>query len=237
MSEPAPVRERAQLDPGRSRDLQRPPAPEPLAHEVADAHCHLDIRDGESWLSVSEAVAAAAAVGVTRIMQIGCDLVSSRWSVDVARDVDTVWAGVALHPNEAPRIAAEDGPAALAAALDEIETLAAEPQVRTIGETGMDFYRTGEDGRAVQEESFRRHIDIAKKTRKPLMIHDRDAHLDVVRVLDSEGAPDVVVFHCFSGDADFARLCAERGWVMSFAGTVSFKNAASLARSMCCCTG
>ena len=215
-----------------SRDGDYPPAPEPLRTPVLDSHCHLDISTHDASLTVAEALAAARAVGVTRLVQIGCDLPSARWSVEVARSHADIDAGVALHPNEAPRIAAQDGSAALEAAYAEIDALAADPAVRAIGETGMDFFRTGDDGRAVQEESFRRHIAMAKEHRKTLVIHDRDSHDAVLRILADEGAPDRVVFHCFSGDAQMARTCVERGWVLSFAGTVTFKNADPLREAL-----
>jgi TatD DNase family protein len=171
-------------------------------------------------------------VGVTRIVQVGCDLPSARWSVRAAAEHPQVVATVALHPNEAPRILAEQGRAALEAAYDEIAELATHERVRAIGETGMDFFRTGEEGRAVQEESFRRHIAIAKALGKPVVIHDRDSHDAVLRILESEGAPETVVFHCYSGDAEMARYCTERGWYLSFAGTVTFKNAGALRESV-----
>ena len=215
-----------------SRDGDYPPAPEPLRTPVLDSHCHLDISTHDASLTVAEALAAARAVGVTRLVQIDCDLPSARWSVEVARSHADIDAGVALHPNEAPRIAAQDGSAALEAAYAEIDALAADPAVRAIGETGMDFFRTGDDGRAVQEESFRRHIAMAKEHRKTLVIHDRDSHDAVLRILADEGAPDRVVFHCFSGDAQMARTCVERGWVLSFAGTVTFKNADPLREAL-----
>jgi TatD DNase family protein len=208
---------------------------------VLDSHCHLDIGSGDAAdaleggdpvLAVDEALAAAAAVGVTRLVQIGCDLPSARWSVDLAATRPTVVAGVSLHPNEAPRIAAREGRAALEAALEEVGRLAAHPRVRAVGETGLDFYRTGEDGRAVQEESFRWHITCAKAQGKALVIHDRDAHDDVLRVLADEGAPDVVVMHCFSGDAEHARRCVDRGYLLSFAGTVTFANAGYLREAL-----
>jgi TatD DNase family protein len=210
--------------------MTHPPAPEPLRTPVLDSHCHLDISrsDAAAGLDVDGAMRAAAEVGVTRVVQIGCDLASARWSVTLADSRADVVAGVSLHPNEAPRIEARAGRAGLEAAWQEIEDLAAHPRVRAVGETGLDFFRTGADGRSVQEESFRRHIAIAKDRRKPLVIHDRDAHDAVVRVLDSEGPPEVVVFHCFSGDTDLARLCVQRGWVLSFAGTVTFANAEGL---------
>jgi TatD DNase family protein len=200
-----------------------PPRPEPLPGPVVDNHCHLDIaRDGE-LLPVDEAITAAADVGVTRIVQIGCDLERARWAVEAAAAYDALVAGVALHPNEAPRVTDLD------AAMAEIETLArTHDKVRAIGETGLDHYRTGEDGRAVQVESFRRHIDLAKRLDKTLVIHDRDAHHEVLRVLDEEGAPERWVMHCFSGDALFARACLDRGAHLSFAGTVTFKNAEPL---------
>lgn len=227
-----PVRARAtSQESGHSRELQRPPAPEPLRTPVIDNHCHLDIHDGDTgaeWLGVAGALELATSVGVTRIVQVGCDLPSARWSVAAAAEHDQVVATVALHPNEAPRIAAEQGRAGLTAAYDEIAQLAEHPRVRAVGETGLDFFRTGEDGRGVQEESFRWHIELAKRLGKPVVIHDRESHDDVIRVLESEGPPDTVVFHCYSGDAAMARYCTERGWYLSFAGTVTFKNASPL---------
>lgn len=201
----------------------RPPAPEPLPHPVVDNHCHLDVVRDDDPLPVEEAIAAAAAVGVTRIVQIGCDLPGARWAVEAATTYDALVAGVALHPNEAPRLPDLD------AALAEIERLAAaHDRVRAVGETGLDHFRTGEDGRAVQVESFRRHIDLATRLDKTLVIHDRDAHDAVLDVIDEEGAPARWVMHCFSGDAAFARRCLDRGAYLSFAGTVTFKNAQPL---------
>ncbi len=221
-----PTRERAAgHERGGSRDRTRPPAPEPLPHPVVDNHCHLDIADGPdgSWLETADAIAAAAGVGVTRIVQIGCDLPGARWAVAAAAEHPALVAGVSLHPNEAPKHAAAGD---LDAALAEIEALAASTdRVRAVGETGLDYFRTGEDGRAAQHASFRAHIGLAKRLGKTLVIHDRDAHEDVIRILDEEGAPDRVVMHCFSGDARFARACLDRGAWLSFAGTVTFKNA------------
>jgi TatD DNase family protein len=213
---------------GGGRDRSRPAAPDPLPHPVVDNHCHLDIADGPdgTWLTTEEALERAAAVGVTRIVQIGCDLPGAHWAVEAAASHSALVAGVALHPNEAPELEAQGR---LEAAFGEIEVLAASSErVRAVGETGLDFFRTGEDGRAAQELSFRRHIDLAKRLGRTLVIHDRDAHQDVLRVLDDEGVPDRVVMHCFSGDADFARACLDRGAWLSFAGTVTFKNAEPL---------
>jgi TatD DNase family protein len=179
-------------------------------------------------LGVDEALSRARNVGVAGIVQVGCDLASARWSVDTADAHPDILATVSLHPNEAPEIEAAQGRSALEDAWAEIDALAANPRVRAIGETGLDYFRTGPAGREVQEESFVRHIEMAKAHGKALMIHDRDAHDDVIRVLDSVGAPEVVVFHCFSGGSELATTCAERGWVMSFAGTVTFRNAQSL---------
>ncbi len=206
---------------GKIREGEPPPAPEPLRVEVVDSHTHLDLQE----IPVEEAIAAAAAVGVTRLIQVGIDVPSSRWAAQVAAEHVPVWATVALHPNEAPRLA-ERGE--LSAALAAIDELAALPQVRGVGETGLDYFRTGPDGVAAQQESFRRHIEIAKRHGKALVIHDRDAHEDVLRILAEEGTPERVVFHCFSGDAAMAKACAERGYVMSFAGNVTFKNAQGL---------
>ena len=169
-------------------------------------------------------------MGVPRIVQIGCDLPGARWAVEAAGRYDALVAGVALHPNDAPKLAAAGR---LDEAMDEIERLAASTdRVRAVGETGLDYFRTGEDGRAAQHASFRRHIDLAKRLGKTLVIHDRDAHEDVLRVLDDEGVPDRFVMHCFSGDADFARACLDRGGWLSFAGTVTFKNAEPLREAL-----
>lgn len=227
-----PLRARGDFDQNQKRDLTLPPDPEPLPSPVADSHCHLDIQDGEHYLEVSQALQRAAATGVTRIVQIGVDVPSSHWSVRAANEHANVLAAVALHPNEAPRIEAEQGRAALEQAWADIATLAQEPRVRAIGETGLDFFRTGPEGVAVQEESFRRHIQIAKEAGKAVVVHDRDAHDDVVRVLLAEGAPDRVVFHCFSGDPQLARTAAEHGWFCSFAGTVTFKNSHHLREAL-----
>jgi len=223
LSTSEPLRSRSgTTDEGSKRDRTRPPAPEPLPHPVVDNHCHLDIADGD-WLETTEALDRAAEVNVTRIVQIGCDLPGARWAVEAAQAHDQVVAGVALHPNDAPR---HDD---LEAAIAEIEALArSSDRVRAIGETGLDNFRTGPDGRAAQIDSFRRHIDLAKRLDKTLVIHDRDAHDEVLAVLDEEGAPERWVMHCFSGDADFARRCLDRGAWLSFAGTVTFKNAESL---------
>ena len=201
-----------------AREGEPPPAPEPLAVPVLDSHCHLDLVGGD----VGAQLDAARAVGVDTVVQIGVDLESSRLSAEYAAKHDGLWAAVAIHPNEAAL------GASTAEVLAEIEQLAGLPQVKAIGETGLDHFRTGEEGRGPQEESFRAHIAIAKRTGTTLVIHDRDAHDDVFRVLDEEGAPERVVFHCFSGDAAMARACADRGWWMSFAGNVTFKNAGDL---------
>ncbi len=206
-----------------------PPAPEPLPIPVVDNHCHLDIgRDGDP-VPVAAQIAAARAVGVTRLVQVGCELASARWTVDILPEHPELLGGVAIHPNEAPgHVAAGD----LTEALTEIEALAAHPRVRVIGETGLDYYRTGPDGVGAQQESFRAHIEIAKRTGLALQIHDRDAHQDVLRILAEEGAPDRVVLHCFSGDLQMARECVERGYYLSFAGTVTFKNATELRNAL-----
>ncbi len=207
---------------------QSPVAPPPLRVPVADSHCHLDMCAEDGGRSVDESLAAARMVGVTKVIQVGCDVAGSRWAADLAERNADVWAAVAIHPNEAPRIHAEGGLDLVEAAWGQIAELAGLPQVRAVGETGMDFYRTPPPGRAIQEESFRKHIQIAKSVGKPLVVHDRDAHSDVLRIIDDEGAPDIVVLHCFSGDAEFAVAAVERGWYCSFSGVVTFRNAAPL---------
>ena len=205
-------------------DAEYPPIPEALTVGVYDNHTHLEPSaeyDGPQ-LDYREHLDRASSVGVRGVVQVGGDLESSRWSAEIAAREPRVLAAVALHPNEAPRLADLDE------ALREIEALAAEPRVRGIGETGLDTFRTGEEGRLAQETSFRAHIAIAKRYAKALIIHDREAHDDVLRVLDEEGAPETVILHCFSGDAAFAAECVRRGYLLSFAGTVTFGNASGL---------
>ncbi len=210
-----------------NRRGEPPPSPEPLPSPAVDSHTHVDIAVGgedrqPTAAEVDEAVGAAVAVGVPRLVQVGVDVGSSRWSAELAARRPEVLAAVALHPNEAGAGAATDE------ALAEIDRLAALPRVRAVGETGLDRYRTGPEGWAAQEASFRAHIDIATRHGLALVVHDRDAHDEVLRVLDDEGAPEHTVLHCFSGDAGFARRCVERGFVLSFAGTVTFPNAGYL---------
>ena len=230
---PAPgLRKRSSSGPetgGQTRDLTRPPAPEPLPIPVYDNHTHLEFEDGLEVLDPLDSLARAEAVGVRGVVQVGTDLETSRWGAQMAASDPRVLAAVALHPNEAPRLA-ERG--LLCEHLSEISRLAAQPRVRAVGETGLDFFRTGEDGREAQLESFEAHIEIAKANRIALQIHDRDAHDAVVATLLRVGAPERTVFHCFSGDADLARVCAEHGWFLSFAGTMTFKNAPALREAL-----
>lgn len=226
-----------------------PEVPDPLSTPGVDTHCHLDIgvgargpiKDGEPAPEVEPEADerfpplsffydTATAANITRIVQIGCEMASARWTAEVvaaeaAAGRDWMLGGVAIHPNEAPRLAAAG---LLEDSLTEIEQLARGERIRVIGETGLDYFRTDGDGTADQQESFRAHIEIAKRLGKVLEIHDREAHADVLRILEEEGAPEKTVFHCFSGDAEMARYCAERGYLMSFAGNVTFKRADDL---------
>jgi TatD DNase family protein len=197
------------------------PAPEPLPAPAFDSHCHLDLID----VAVADVLAEARAAGITRVITVGCDVPSSRWSADCAAAFDDVYAAVAIHPNETTAVAATA--AERDAVLAEVAGLASLPQVRAVGETGLDYYRDSAPPE-VQRDWFRAHIEIAKQARKPLMIHDRDAHEDVLAILAADGAPEQVIFHCYSGDAELAARCAAAGYVLSFAGTVTFGNAAGL---------
>ena len=208
----------------------RPPAPDPLPIPVVDNHSHLDMsRDGVDLPDIQAVIEAATAVGVPRMIQIGCDLPGARFTIEIIDRYAALLGGVALHPNEAPRL---QGLGELDSAMAEIESLSAHPRVRVIGETGLDYFRTGPEGVAAQQDSFRWHIDLAKRTGKVLQIHDRDAHEDVLRILAEEGAPETTVLHCFSGDMAMARECVERGYMLSFAGTVTFKNARDLRNAL-----
>lgn len=213
-----------------NRDLQYPPLPEALTVGVYDNHTHLEISDGAEGeqLDYREHLDRASSVGVRGVVQVGGDLETSHWSADIASREPRVLAAVALHPNEVPRYGPD-----LDDALAEIDELASRPRVRAVGETGLDFFRTtAEADRAAQVRSFEAHIEIAKRHDLALQIHDRDAHAEVIATLLRVGAPSRTVFHCFSGDAEMARLCADNGWYLSFAGTVTFKNATNLREAL-----
>jgi TatD DNase family protein len=207
-----------------------PPLPEALVVPIYDNHTHLEIQDGLESLEPREQLDRASSVGVRGVVQVGTDLVTSRWSADLASHEPRVLAAVALHPNETPALAA-------AGTLDEqvaaIHDLAGMPRVRAVGETGLDFFRTEDDeGRAAQIRSFEAHIAIAKERGLALQIHDRDAHAEVIATLRRVGAPERTVFHCFSGDAEFAKTVSDEGWFLSFAGTITFKNAGPLREAL-----
>ena len=213
----------------RDIDRQLAPAPEPLPVPCVDAHAHIEIvaNTGFDSPEVRQVIEDAAAAGIDRIVQVGYSAEQSEWGANLAALYDgQVLAAVALHPNEAPVV--ED----LEADWAIIESLAQQPRVRAIGETGLDYFRTPPELRGRQQESFRWHIDLAKRTKKALVIHDRDSHDDVLSVLAEVGAPEKTVFHCFSGDVEMAKKCIERGYVLSFAGTVTFKNAPQLREAL-----
>jgi TatD DNase family protein len=209
-----------------NRDIEREPAPlpEPLNVNCVDAHAHLEIVTNTAPDSpeIGKVLADAKSVGIDRIVQVGYSAEQSEWGVKLAEHWPNVLAAVALHPNEAPVVAD------LEADLAIIEKLATHPRVRAIGETGLDFFRTEPALQERQKYSFRRHIDLAKRVDKALVIHDRDAHRAVLDLLIEEGAPAKTIFHCYSGDAEMARECIEKGYILSFAGTLTFKNAPAL---------
>lgn len=210
-----------------NRDLDRelPPAPQPLNVAAVDSHAHLEIitntaPDSEEIRAVIE---AANLAGITRLVQVGYSAEQSKWCVRLAELYPgKVLAAVALHPNEAPVVTDLDADLAV------ISELAKHPRVRAIGETGLDYFRTPPELRQHQQTSFKKHIQIAKDNNLALVIHDRDAHQDVLQILEEVGAPDRTIFHCYSGDLTMAKYCVERGYVISFAGTVTFKNAPAL---------
>ena len=209
-----------------NRDLDRQPAPlpEPLNVNCVDAHAHIEIitNSAPDAPEIGKVLADAKSVGIDRIVQVGYSAEQSEWGVKLAEHWPNILAAVALHPNEAPVV--ED----LEADLSKIEELATHPRVRAIGETGLDFFRTEPALQERQKYSFRRHIDLAKRVDKALVIHDRDAHRAVLDLLVEEGAPEKTIFHCYSGDAEMARECIEKGYILSFAGTLTFKNAPAL---------
>jgi TatD DNase family protein len=232
----------------RTRERGFPPAPEPLPVAVVDDHTHLDAiagvlderaLDGAPVPTVDDHLARAAAVGVDRVVQVACELPSIDWTDALLRGDGSgrVLGAVAIHPNEAVLHAGvhEIGPDGLepdpqphhATSLDDAIARVAQvardnPRVRAVGETGMDLFRTGPLGEVAQRESFRAHVALAKELGLALQIHDRDAHRQVIDVLLADGAPERTVFHCFSGDEEMARLAAEQGWYLSFAGPVTY---------------
>lgn len=203
---------------------QPPPLPEPLGTSITDAHTHLDACGARTADDVMAYLDRASSVGVARAVTVADNLASAQWVAEAATWDDRLYAAVAIHPTRTASFGAGEKA--------EIERLSKQDRVVAVGETGLDYYWTRFDERTsppdAQQEAFRWHIDLAKRVGKPLMIHDREAHDDVLRILDEEGAPETVVFHCFSGDAAFARRCLEAGYVLSFAGPVTFKNAPDL---------
>ena len=224
------IRQRApRAEHGQTRDLSYPPLPEALMVGVYDNHAHLEIADGDDSLDYRDQLDRASSVGIRGVVQVGGDLDTSRWSAEMAAREPRMLAAVAIHPNEAP---AYEAAGTLDAAIAEIDALAARPRVRAVGETGLDFFRTGEHGRAAQFRSFEAHIEIAKRHNLAMQIHDRDAHPEVIATLLRVGAPERTVFHCFSGDVEMARICVDNGWYLSFAGTVTFTNAAPIREAL-----
>jgi TatD DNase family protein len=213
-----------------NRDIDRKPAPlpEPLPVPCGDSHAHLEIvtNTEPDHPEIAKVIAEAKSVGIDRLVQVGYSADQSQWCVRLAELFPNVVAAVALHPNEAPVV--ED----LESELVRISELAKHPKVRAIGETGLDFFRTEPELQDRQRYSFKRHIQMAKDLDKTLVIHDRDAHRAVLDTLDEVGAPDRTVFHCFSGDAEMARECVAKGYILSFAGTVTFKNAPQLREAL-----
>lgn len=210
--------------------MSYPPLPEAIEVATYDNHTHLDIAYGDEALSTREQLDKAASVGIKGVVQVGVTLATSKWSAELAAKEPQVLAAVALHPNEAPEYGTL---AKLDEAIAEIADLATQPRVRAIGETGLDFFRTeGEQSLALQQHSFEEHIRIAKENNIALMIHDRDAHDEVVATLKRVGAPEKVVFHCYSGDIDLAQICIDNGWYMSFAGNITIKRNEHLRNSL-----
>ncbi|GAA2784335.1 TatD family hydrolase [Saccharopolyspora taberi] len=203
----------------RDKKRELPPVPEALPASAVDAHTHLDACGASTAEQVRAVVDRAEAAGVGRVVTVADDIAAARWAVEASTWDDRVFAAVALHPTRTKDFGDADR--------EVLEELSRHPRVVAVGETGLDYYWDYSPPEP-QQEAFRWHIDLAKRVGKPLMIHDRDAHADILRILKEEGAPETVVFHCFSGDADFARACVEEGYVLSFAGTATFRNAHAL---------
>lgn len=225
---PAHIRQRGDIDAG-DRAVAYPPAPSPLAVSVYDNHAHLEFADGDNPMDFREHLDRAGSVGVAGVVQVGTDVETSKWSVQVAGREPRVLAAVSVHPNEAPKL---HQLGELEDALAALHELASKPRVVAIGETGLDHFRTEEPLHEVQRRSFIEHIKLAKTHNLALQIHDRDAHRAVVETLLAEGAPERTVFHCFSGDRELAGILRDNGWYASFAGPVTFKNADPLREAL-----
>ncbi|MCL1837896.1 MAG: TatD family hydrolase [Propionibacteriaceae bacterium] len=196
-----------------------PPAPPPLPAPTVDAHTHLGYTVAKTRQAAADIIQAAHDVGITKIVDVGCDVASAKESIAFAERFESVISCISIHPNDAARLGQR-----LPEALAEIAALIpSSSKVRGIGETGLDYFRTTDpEGQARQRHSFAQHIEWAKVHQLPLVIHDRDAHADILAVLDSETPPAKVMMHCFSGDAAFAKACLDRGWWLSFPGTITF---------------
>jgi TatD DNase family protein len=206
---------------GNRKNLSYPELPEPLLVGTYDNHTHLEIADGDQPMEYQDHMSLAGQVGILGAVQVGVTLESSKWCAEVAAKDSRLLAAVAIHPNEAAKYESRQ---ALDNDIEGIASLAGEPRVRAIGETGLDFFRTEDtQGIEFQQYSFERHIDIAKQHNLALQIHDRDAHDKVVETLLRVGAPDKVVFHCYSGDLELAKICTDNGWYTSFAGNITIK--------------
>lgn len=206
---------------GNRKNLSYPELPEPLLVGTYDNHTHLEIADGDQPMDYQDHMSLAGQVGILGAVQVGVTLESSKWCAEVSAKDSRLLAAVAIHPNEAAKYESKQ---ALDNDIEGINKLASEPRVRAIGETGLDFFRTEDtQGIEFQQYSFERHIDIAKQHNLALQIHDRDAHDKVVETLLRNGAPDKVVFHCYSGDLELAKICTDNGWYTSFAGNITIK--------------
>ncbi len=206
---------------GTRQRLSYPDLPEPLLVGTYDNHTHLEIADGDQPMNYQDHLALANKVGILGAVQVGVTLESSKWSAKVASVDPRLLAAVAIHPNEAAKYETKKS---LDLDIDEIASLAKQERVRAIGETGLDFFRTeSEQGKSFQQHSFERHSQIAKDFNLALQIHDRDAHVAVVETLNRVGAPEKVVFHCYSGDIELAKICSLNGWYASFAGNITIK--------------
>ncbi|MBQ6640656.1 MAG: TatD family hydrolase [Saccharopolyspora sp.] len=198
---------------------QRPPVPEALPAPAVDAHTHLDACGATSAEDVRAVLDRAESAGIGRVVTVADDIDAARWAAEASTWDSRVFAAAALHPTRAKDFTEADQRV--------LEDLVTRDRVVAVGETGLDYYWDFSPPQP-QQEAFRWHIDLAKRCGKPLMIHDREAHQDILRILTEEGAPETVIFHCFSGDAEFARACVDRGFVLSFAGTATFRNAKDL---------
>ena len=179
---------------------------------LVDSHAHLDVEQFEN--DRDETIERAITHGISHILTIGCNLESSAKAIAIAEKYTNIYAAVGVHPHDATEVDT--------AALEKLHSMLNHQKVVALGEIGLDFYRD-RSPHDIQHEAFRQQIRLARKVGKPIVVHDRDAHNEVMQILEEENASEIGgVLHCFSGDLSMAEKCLEFGFYLSFPGTITY---------------